>query len=279
MKKRLKAIMPMMLLAMVAMLGTGCSSSRQAVNTGGQDVDTTVKIGELAQYADWQTLVCSGKVSLAIGTDKSVRSSMQMKMIEGKSISISIRPLLGIEMARLYIANDEIVIIDRYHKVYVREKASLLTSGVPVDVSTLQDILLGRPHVLGKGTLNASMANDVTFKIENGTINMSPVEQYEGFGYGYVFNANRCVERLDVWPTGGEAIYSVNYAGIETTLAGKISTEVAVATKLNGAALSLDLSLKNFTWNTEFSDDVDIPAGYNEATGSSIIKALGGTVR
>ena len=133
-----------------------------------------------------------GKVTLTAGAGKTVSSSMQMKMIAGRSISISVRPLLGIEMARLYIANDEIIILDRYHKIYVREKASVLTSGVPVDINTLQDILLGRPHILGKGTFTAALAGDVMLTADNGTVKLTPVEQYDGFNYAYVFSALMC---------------------------------------------------------------------------------------
>lgn len=276
--KAIKALVLLMSVAM-AMIGTSCSSSRQAVNNGQTPSGINGNIGEYAQYATWKTLVSKGKVTLTAGAGKTVSSSMQMKMIAGRSISISVRPLLGIEMARLYIANDEIIILDRYHKIYVREKASVLTSGVPVDITTLQDILLGRPHILGKGTFTAALAGDVVLTADNGTVKLTPVEQYEGFNYAYVFNADRNLERLDVSPAGGESIYSANYRNVETTLAGKVATEVDVATKLNGTDISLGLSLKTLTWNNDISDDIEIPADYQEATGSSIIKALGGTVR
>ena len=273
--KAIKALVLLMSVAM-AMIGTSCSSSRQAVNNGQTPSGIDSKIGEYAQYATWKTLVSKGKVTLTAGAGKTVSSSMQMKMIAGRSISISVRPLLGIEMARLYIANDEIIILDRYHKIYVREKASVLTSGVPVDITTLQDILLGRPHILGKGTFTAALAGDVVLTADKGTVKL---EQYEGFNYAYVFNADRNLERLDVSPAGGESIYSANYRNVGTTLAGKVATEVDVATKLNGTDIALSLSLKTLTWNNDISDDIEIPADYQEATGSSIIKALGGTVR
>ena len=276
--KAIKALVLLMSVA-VAMIGTSCSSSRQAVNNGQTPSGIDSKIGDYAQYATWKTLVSKGKVTLTAGAGKTVSSSMQMKMIAGRSISISVRPLLGIEMARLYIANDEIIILDRYHKIYVREMASVLTSGVPVDINTLQDILLGRPHILGKGTFTAALAGDVVLTADNGTVKLTPVEQYEGFNYAYVFNADRNLERLDVSPAGGESIYSANYRNVGTTLAGKVATEVDVATKLNGTDIALGLSLKTLTWNNDISDDIEIPADYQEATGSSIIKALGGTVR
>ena len=132
---------------------------------------------------------------------------------------------------------------------------------------------------MGKGTFTAALAGDVVLTANGDAVTLSPVEQYEGFNYAYVFNADRNLERLEVTPNGGDAIYSANYSNVTTTRAGKVATEVAVATKLNGVDLTLGLTLNSLTWNNDISDDIDIPADYQEATGSSIIKALGGTVR
>ena len=98
--KAIKALVLLMSVAM-AMIGTSCSSSRQAVNNGQTPSGIDSKIGEYAQYATWKTLVSKGKVTLTAGAGKTVSSSMQMKMIAGRSISISVRPLLAIEMHRL----------------------------------------------------------------------------------------------------------------------------------------------------------------------------------
>ena len=69
--KAIKAIVLLMIVA-VAMIGTGCSSSRQAVNKEQTLSSIDSRIGEFAQYAAWETLVCKGKVTLAAGAGKTV---------------------------------------------------------------------------------------------------------------------------------------------------------------------------------------------------------------
>lgn len=266
-------------LVMIAVCAS-CSSTRNAANGGnGQTSFTKTAASEYAQYGDWKSLVTSGKVSIAIGGGKSMSSSMQMKMVKGRSISFSIRPFLGIEVGKMYIVDDEIVIIDRIHKVYVKEKASLLTSGVPVDVLTLQDILLGRPHILGEGTFCASMADKVELQREGAMAYIKPKNQYEGFSYQYAFDEQKNVVSLDVAPMGGSSIYSVKYGDVETSLAGKVATRTSVDTEISGKSLSLDMTIKSMTWNTDFNDEVEIPNGYTQSSGSAIINALGGTIR
>jgi len=278
MKKNIFFVLTMV--AAMAVMNTSCSSSRQVSNGNNQQLVTESKgVQEYAQYGDWTSLVSGGKVSVATSGGKSMSSSMQMKMVKGKSISISMRPLLGIEVARVYIVDDEIVIIDRIHKIYVKEKASLLTSGVPVDVATLQDIMLGRPHLIGKGTFSASMAGDVELQHIGSDSYITPKSQYEGFTYRYAFDANKNIKGLEVSVVGGQSVYAVNYNDVETSLAGKVATETSVNTEINGKTLMLDMTLKNLTWNTDFNDSFEIPSGYSQASGSSIIKALGGTIR
>ena len=78
---------------------------------------------------------------------------------------------------------------------------------------------------------------------------------------------------------GGSSIYSVKYGDVETSLAGKVATRTSVDTEISGKSLSLDMTIKSMTWNTDFNDEVEIPNGYTQSSGSAIIKALGGTIR
>ena len=126
-------------------------------------------------FGAWTTLKAGGSVS--IGTSKPLSSSMQIRMERGKSIYISVRPMGIMEVARLVIVGDTLLVIDKLHKRYILESAKLLTSGIPIDVSTLQDIFLGRAFILGNGTLNSGMASLVTLANIAGTYMVRPKEQ------------------------------------------------------------------------------------------------------
>ena len=99
-------------------------------------------------------------------------------MERGKSIYISVRPMGIMEVGRLIIKGDTLLVIDKIHKRYILENAKLLTSGIHVDVNTLQDIFLGRAFVLGKGTLNAAMKDLVSVSDEDGAYVMQAKEQF-----------------------------------------------------------------------------------------------------
>jgi hypothetical protein len=275
--KTKKTIWLLLAVLFVGIMTTSCGTSRRASETLGGTEQKSAQLSEYAKYGKWNTLVTSGKV--ALGGEKKMSSSMQLKMVRGKSISISLRPLLGIEVAKIHIEGDDIVIIDRLHKLYIKEKASLLTSGVPVDVSTMQDLLLGRAHILGKGTLSATMKDDVNIVASDFGVVITPKEQYHGFEYGYTYNVDKELVSLEVKPVEGSSIYSVVYGGVQTSEAGNVATTTQVATKINDKALSLELNMKNHSWNAEINNDLDIPQGYSQSTASSILKAMGATVK
>lgn len=272
-----KAIQLVIMAVLVGMLATSCGSQKQNAGqtSGGEYVSSKDRLTAIAQYGSWNTLTAGGKV--ALGAGKSMSSSMQLKMVRGKSISISMRPLLGIEVAKIHIEGDQIVIIDRIHHIYIEEKASLLTSGVPVDVTTMQDLLLGRAHILGKGTLSSKMSGDVTLNEKDGVVTLTPKQTYEGFGYAYTFDADNHLVALDVYPDGEASIYNILYGNTTGTVAGTVATLINASTTIAGKPVTLDLNLKNLQWNGSVDNSLEIPSGYSKTDASAILKSLGAT--
>lgn len=265
--------------AALCFMATSCSSSKSQSGSGSGKYVTTQgsALSKVAQFTDWSTLETSGSVTISAG--KSFSSSMRLKMERGKSISISLRPLLGIEVARIHIEGEDIVIIDRIHKLYVKEKVSLLTSGVPVDVSTVQDLLLGRAHILGEGTLSMGMEEDVKITEKDGSIELSPVKTYQGINYTYTFDSLNQIASLDVYPENAASIYNVAYSDVTTTIAGKIATTTNVSTTISNRAVALDLELSNLKWNGTIDNTFEIPSSYSQAEAESVLKALGATTK
>lgn len=239
-------------------------------------VPSSAQVSHVAKIANsfgaWTTLKAGG--SVAIGGPKSVSSSMQIRMERGKSIYISVRPMGIMEVARLVIVGDTLLVIDKLHKRYILESAKLLTSGIPIDVSTLQDIFLGRAFILGNGTLNSGMASMVTLSNIDGTYMVRPKEQYQGFVYDFKFDKNYRIKSLEVAPVVKSekvATYSVDYSGVKTSLAGYIATKVNMATTIGKSPMSLALDYSGFTWNERVTIDTKIPANYTRVSGSSLL--------
>ena len=61
--------------------------------------------------------------------------------------------MLGFEVARVWLTPDSVVAASRPKKVYLAESLSKLTSGLPINLDNLQDMLMGRPFIPGGSTV------------------------------------------------------------------------------------------------------------------------------
>ena len=243
----------MILVVAALTVATGCS--KKVVNNGGtKDVTQGVSPGVTGNYdnsmfkpdiakiakgqGSWTTLKSGGNAELGGAT--SLSSSMQLKMERGKYIFISLRPMLGIEAARLVITGTEVMVVDKLHRRYIKEDISFLTSGIPVTIETLQDIFLGRVHVLGSGTLTGGNSSKMKAEPGDGGGLLIPTEQYKGFTYNYGITTDNQVASLSVHPTRAAT----------------------------GAARTYSVEYDDMKWNQSLDADLDEPRGYQriEAT-------------
>lgn len=248
----------------IAALLTACGTSRKAAGnlpnvqttTTADPVDAVV-----ATLGDWQTLQTGGNITLNAGS--SFSSSIQVRMVRDQAIYISLRPLLGIEVGKLLITADSVYAVDKVHKRYVAEKVSLLTAGIPVTVSDVQDIFLGRPFIIGQGTLSEGLKQQVTASSEGNRTVVTANEQYKGYGYAFTLDKTGRIVSLDITPAGGStADYQVKYADVRSTRAGNIAHSIKVNATIEKKKLDFSLTYKNIDWNGNVKIDRDIPGGY-----------------
>lgn len=247
--------------------------------TNGQQISNNESSAEIHHFyqADWSSLKCGGNAKIDAG-GKSLSSSMQMRMKRGKCIYVSLRPVMGIEVAKMVIVGDSILLVDKLHKRYMFEKASLLTNGVPVTVDILQDIFLGRAFELGKGSLTQNIKDDfIVEPMDEGKVLLKPRNQFNGFDYKFIYDKQHNILSLDVTPTNNSAsAYSVEYGNVKGSIAGKVANSLKVSTKMKGRAFTLALDYKDMKWNEEFTVDSSAPQKYTRIEGSDIMQLLSG---
>lgn len=218
---------------------------------------------------EWQTLQTSGNISLKGGNNFS--SSIQVRMIRNEAIFISLRPMLGIEVGKLLITADSLYAVDKVHKRYIAEKVSILTAGIPVTVSDVQDIFLGRPFIIGKGTLKHEYKPIVTVTAEHNTTVLMPNESYKGYGYSFTFNKSNRITSLDIVPQGSTtAAYQVKFGDVKSTTAGNIAHDINVDATVEKKKMSFSLNYKDIDWNKQVKVDRNIPGNYKRMSASSL---------
>ena len=130
-----------LLLLMVGL--AGCRSSKQAAG---------IAVPETAHYL-------SSRLQLTIpsGANGSITTGGTMKMKGGERVQLSIlMPILRTEIARLEITPDEILLVDRMNKRYVRASRSELNDILPKEArfSKLEKLLLDASLPEGKSELS-----------------------------------------------------------------------------------------------------------------------------
>ncbi len=266
------------ILIAVTVLMTACGTMKKAAGdlqqgTGVGQTETSStgdpRDAVIATLGDWQTLQSGGNIALKGGNNFS--SSMQIRMVRGQSIYISLRPLLGIEVGKLLITADSVYAVDKVHKRYIAEKVSLLTAGIPVTVTDVQDIFLGRPFVIGKGTLNEALKDAVNASHEGNTLSIAPVEGYKGYGYAFTFDKNCRITSLDIVRQGGTTpAYQVKYSDVKRTDAGNVAHDIDVNAVVDKKKVAFSMSYKNIDWNGSVKIDRNIPANYQRMSAADL---------
>jgi len=271
------------ILAAAALLAlASCGTTKKVADTENPTAITTTQVTpqERAQaiastYGSWTTLQTGGNIQL--GGTKNFSSSINVRMERDKSIYISLRPMLGIEVGRLVFTGDSVIVVDKLHRQYIAENVSLFTNGLPATVSTLQDIFLGRAFVLGEGTYNASRVELATPSSSTGKCNLKPSKQVKGFTYEFTFDEKNNILSLQVVPDGAKSkTYSVDYSEVQQTQAGNIAHSVSVAGTIKGSALNFTLNYNDITWNQAVKIDASIPSNYKRADIRSLSSLLSG---
>ena len=226
--------------------------------------------GVVATMGGWSTLKTSGSLSVK-GGGKSFSSAMQVRMVRDEVIYISLRPLLGIEAGRLVIKGDSLFVINKLQKLYMAEKVSLLTAGVPATVGMMQDLFLGRAHIMGQGSLNASRQGQVEVAVDGSKRLVKPKAQPRDFSYAFAYDEDKHILSLDVKLAKGDAAYSMTYGDVRRTLAGSIAHSIRFNTDVKGKPVGLEMDYDQISWNEAVDTQFSVPANYKRQDARSLM--------
>lgn len=111
----------------------------------------------------------SGKLDVDYGDadGKKYDVNAHLRMYADSVIWISITAILGIEGLRVLVTRDSVKLLDKQNKIYTARSVAYLQelTALPLDLSTLQDLLIGNPVFLDPNLLSYSKSeNGVTLQ-------------------------------------------------------------------------------------------------------------------
>ena len=199
----------------------------------------------------------SAKVNVDYKTDdKNYDVNVFVRMYKDSVIWISVNALLGIEALRAYITKDSVKLIDKLSKEYTARAVSYLqeVSALPLDLATLQDLILGNPVFLDSNIINYRKSDDEVSLLSVG----------EWFKNLLTLNEkNKEIERskLDDADILRNRTCDLTYSDYENKKGVNFSTKrkIAITEKKN---LNIKLEFKQYEFNEPLTFPFSIPKNY-----------------
>lgn len=265
----------------LAIGATGCHSSKTVATsttttTHKQSAEEKALIeGRIdsvaASYKNWIDVEIPVNLNLLQPKDFAV--SGKATMIKDESIYISIR-VFGFEAANIYINNDSIHATYKMNKLYIADDVTKLLKGLPIKVGDLQNLLLGRAFILGKGVIKPN--SDISIESNNGTWIATPDSEIKSVDYSYTFDlANNMLKLLTILINEANPVLC-DYGNAANTPAGVIAKNLTISTSIKKQALKASISwdTEKAKWNTGAKAKWKTPKGYKRVDANALLKAI-----
>lgn len=278
-----KSFLPALAIIFLTFALSGCGTKKQTGTTGqyqqtpetGFPTSETYCKNVLGAYNEWTRVKLPVTVNLR--QPKSISFSATATMESGKSITISLR-FLGMEVGVLYLTSDSLLAIDKFNKVYVNEPLKPLLGGFPANISNVQDLLLGRPFLLGNENTLSSVMNkfECNANADSDSWILRPKSFPSGMEYEFAFHPISTLSSLTV-KAGKHDPVTVYFTQAVSTPSGPMAPSVNIKTQIGKTAI--DASIK---WNFQkarWGSDIDvkkptIPRNAERIPASKLLKML-----
>lgn len=273
-----KHIISLLCISVIVLGLHSCKSKRQMIAAAPveEKVDVDLFTDILDNQFNFKTFSSKLNLNLSSGT-KSLSSKASLRIVKDKAIQLSIQPLFGVEMLRVYADRDSLVLLDRMNKRYVKESIEDVKRVYPVgfDYKTLQSLLTNQVFVSGQTDViysdykkfSTGLVSDMHYLLKS-------VDKESGIEYSFTIDGNDRIALTCL--TEPKDNYSMNWKYddfvMEARKAFPRKMDVALASTKRRVNVGLEFS--GITLDEDFDLQVSIPGSYTRAAISDIVKIL-----
>lgn len=269
------------IIAVMALLTAGCHSSRSGVVTGGDyniaDSEPLSKktLDELFvnlenSYSEWDGVKMPVTLNLISPKNMSIGGTLTME--RDRSVHLSFR-FFGMEVASVMVTSDSIYAAYKVEKIYFAESISDLLGGFPATVGNVQDLLLGRPFMLGENSISRGLCQ---LSGTGAAWTISPDRNPMGMSYDFTIDT----------PTGNVELLTVNlpsrqpivadYSDFAISETGPMAGVTAISAKSGNTRFAAEITLnpRKAEWGKGLGKTWSVPKGYRRVLAADILKKL-----
>jgi hypothetical protein len=209
-----------------------------------------------ANRVGFKTFSAKVDVDYRGGDDKHYDVNANMRMYKDSLIWVSVNAVFGIEAMRMLITKDSVFLLDKLNKSYQVRSIDYLqeVSGLPLSLSTLQNILVGNPVFIDSNVVAYSSDNNIISLLSIGSNfkNLATINS----------NSNVLVHsKMDDVDISRSRTAELNYDDYESKK-GRLFSSKRRITIAEKNKLDISLNFKQYEFDDEVSFPFSIPKNY-----------------
>jgi len=219
----------------------------------------------------------SSKMSMSFSTGRRVlNSKATLRIVRDEAIQLSIQPIFGIEMFRLYIQPDCIIILDRMNKRYVKETYDDLKNEYPIGFNfyTLQSLFTNALFIPEQSNVLIDDYRKFRYVQSSNNYRLSGRDRISDIDYSFFVNGNDQITLTQMYMPAKK--YSMEWSYDEFSLVEKLffPLEMKVSASSEKINLNTSISLSSINFDESLTLDSSIPSSYTKVELKEVIKLL-----
>ena len=217
----------------------------------------------------------SSKLNMTISTGtKTISSKGNLRIINNEAIQVSVQPLFGIEMFRLYVEPDYLIVLDRMNKRYVKESFEDLkeTSPIGFNFYSLQSLFTNSLFIPEQSTVSTSDYRKFKYSETSENYYLSASDKKSNIDYSFSVNGNDQITSTQLFLPKKD--YSLQWNYDQFTLMKNIffPHEMKVVASTQKRKLNTSFSLSDINLDTSMELETSIPNSYTKMELSEVLK-------
>lgn len=272
--KQLKYLVSLLLLLIVGIYS--CKPKERIIQAQAALEDKTEsELFEDIMHKGLEFNTFSSKLNMTFSTGiKTISSKGNLRIINNEAIMLSVQPLFGIEMFRLYVEPDYLIILDRMNKRYVKESFQELKEKNPIGFNfySLQSLFTNCLFIPEQNDISLQDYSKFKYSASMDNYHLSARDKKSKIDYSFSVNGNDQITLTQLYlPKKG---YSLQWNYDQFSLMRNLffPHEMKISASTQKLKLDTSFSLSDINLNQPLTLETSIPGSYTKAEISEVLQ-------
>jgi hypothetical protein len=230
----------------------------------------------IANGFPYRTFTAKLTLGITSGT-KSFSSKANIQIVKDEALLISVQPLFGVEVFRLFMNPDTVFLLDRMNKRYVLESIAAIKEIYPVgfDYYTMQSLFTNALFVSGKGTIDGADYREFSFdRASEQNYRIAACDAGSGIDYSFTVNGDDRITFAHLMQP--EKKYYMQWGYHNFAVLNEVVFPHKMSVSLSSASRKIDAEIlfSGVVTNAPLQLALNVPLSYTKTSLGEILKIL-----